>query len=144
MKYQTGNICDIRSGCICHQVNCQNVMGAGAAKALYSKWPVVKQSYHKLCDKTEKRQLLGMLQFVPVSNELVVANSFSQFYYGNGLVNGRCYTDMDKLETNIRACCQKFLEVYIPYKIGCGLAGGNWEELAQRIFDLQNLTVIKL
>ena len=27
---------------ICHQVNCQNVMGAGLAKAIATKWPKVK------------------------------------------------------------------------------------------------------
>lgn len=42
----SADITTITTGYIMHQVNCQNVMGAGVAKALYTKYPIVKLSYH--------------------------------------------------------------------------------------------------
>ena len=44
---------------IVHQVNCQNVMGSGVAKAIYTKWPEVKIEYHKYCDGINPHDLLG-------------------------------------------------------------------------------------
>ena len=38
----TGDIIAITDGYIMHQVNCQNVMGAGVAKSLATKYPEIK------------------------------------------------------------------------------------------------------
>ena len=32
---------------ICHQVNCQGVMGSGVAKAIRDKWPQVYEEYKR-------------------------------------------------------------------------------------------------
>lgn len=40
IKTVYGNIFDATEDIICHQVNCQGVMGAGVAKALYQRWPL--------------------------------------------------------------------------------------------------------
>ena len=37
------DVTKISRGVIMHQVNCQNLMGAGVAKALYTKYPQVKE-----------------------------------------------------------------------------------------------------
>lgn len=42
------DITTIDEGVILHQVNCQNAMGSGVAKALFSKWPQIKQNTIKL------------------------------------------------------------------------------------------------
>lgn len=44
------SVLDVTDGIICHQVNCQNVMGAGIARAIYEKYPKVKELYHKRCE----------------------------------------------------------------------------------------------
>ena len=44
------DITSITKGVIMHQVNCQNVMGSGVAKALYTKYPQVKSEFHKLAE----------------------------------------------------------------------------------------------
>lgn len=46
IKTVIGDVVEASEDIICHQVNCQNVMGAGVAKALYTRFPQVKQSYH--------------------------------------------------------------------------------------------------
>ena len=47
------DITTITKGVIMHQVNCQNVMGAGVAKALYTKYPQVKEQFHQLATQPE-------------------------------------------------------------------------------------------
>ena len=42
----TGDITTITDGYIMHQVNCQNVMGAGVAKSLATKYPEIKEAFH--------------------------------------------------------------------------------------------------
>ena len=45
ITYKNGNL--LESGCdiICHQVNCQKVMGSGIAKQIREKWPIVYYDY---------------------------------------------------------------------------------------------------
>lgn len=47
---------------ICHEVNCQILMGSGVAKAISTKWPEVKLEYHEFCSgKRPRRQdLFGL------------------------------------------------------------------------------------
>lgn len=66
IKVVTGDIRNTDAKYICHQVNCQNAMGSGVAKALYQKWPNVKSEYHSFCDSYEPNELLGKMQIVPV------------------------------------------------------------------------------
>lgn len=143
MKTITGNLLNITDGVIVHQVNCRNRIGAGVAGALIQKYPVIKQFYHYAFEKAEPKELFGTYQVVPVDDNLKVINSFSQFYYGNAQKNGRVYTDMNKLVAVLKAVCDRYDNVYIPEKIGCGLAGGCWNELVEKIKDLP-ITVVKL
>ena len=73
---------------ICHQVNCCGVMGAGLAKQIRDKWPVVFDEYKKICG-TDR---LGDSQTVQVAPQLYVANLFGQLNYGR-----------DKRQTNYAA-----------------------------------------
>ena len=75
------DITTITKGVIMHQVNCQDVMGSGVAKALYTKYPQVKDEFHKLAqtyDTPQKRY--GMFQPVQI-NENLIASLYLLFYY---------------------------------------------------------------
>ena len=50
MDVVSGNLLEIEEGIICHQVNCQGVMGAGVAKTIASRYPQVLSAYRELCD----------------------------------------------------------------------------------------------
>lgn len=137
------NIMNIKSGVIVHQVNCRNRIGAGLSGSIIAKYPKVKEYYHYAFTQTEPKDLFGRYQIVPVSDNLKIVNSFTQFYYGNALKNHRVYTDMDKLVSVLTTLCNKFGHIYVPKYIGCGLAGGDWNELVKRINHL-NITVVEL
>lgn len=140
------DITEVTEGVIIHQVNCQNKMGSGVAKALYEKYPLIKQRYHDYCEGNSPETLLGCTQYVKVAPNLMVVNSFTQLNYG---YDGRKYTDEEELITNIRwvsseAEANALGLVYVPYLIGCGLGGGNWETIYQGISDLENLVICRL
>lgn len=131
-KKVTGDILAAGHGIICHQVNCQMVMGAGLALAVRSKWPHVYTEYRQLT-KWDPKQLLGRCQVVEVEPKtLYVANLFGQFNYGRK--KGVVYTDYGALGNALTqlkgwhaANCHPKFPIWIPYGMGCNLAGGNWE-----------------
>lgn len=132
-------------GIIVHQVNCRGAMGSGVAQQIITKHPVVYGAYRSFFMQDPK-PALGDVQFVPVNDSLHVANVFGQDRYGGG---DRCYTDYDALEQGLRTVAQfaddEGLKVYLPYKIGCGLAGGDWKvvsEIIERV--LPTATVCRL
>ncbi len=127
MKYELKDITTVTApGLIAHGVNCQNTMGSGVARALYTQWPQVKSEYHKWGS-----MVLGAVQFVVIEPGLVVANCFTQEYYGRDF--GKRYAD----PRAVRECLEEVAEyaqpewglreVHIP-RIGCGLGGLDWEE----------------
>ena len=141
------DITTITKGVIMHQVNCQNVMGAGVAKALYTKYPQVKEKFHQLATQSDYNtpaKRFGLAQPVIIDEQLVIINSFSQLYYGRK--KGVVYTDHRALLTNLSKldayAKEHKLPAYVPARIGCGLAGGNWSIVEQYIKQHTDITII--
>lgn len=129
-----GNLLDSDAKYICQQVNCQGAMGAGLAKQIAEKWPNVKREYVKFCDsKKQKQDLLGDVQLVAANggfqkkDDPFVLNIFGQFYYGHDGV----YTDYSALIRAFRKMNQLYKgeRLAFPYGFGCGLAGGEWQDV---------------
>ena len=145
-----GNILEVESGIICHQVNCKGVMGAGLAKEIAIKYPIVLTQYKDYCKRSNSdKNLLGKVLISPISYDLnynpilVVANIFGQFSYGTDKVQ----TDYEALKTGFKQILhisESFnLNVYIPYKIGCGLAGGDWATVKSILLEIFSNTKSK-
>ena len=133
-KYIQGDICDTELKYIAHGVNCQNTMGSGVAKALYTKFPQVKDHYHGYCNNIgDSLLLLGDVQEIIVDDKTVY-NCFTQLEFG---YDGKKYVNYNAI-----ALCFLYLSTHVEMdgplaipKIGCGLAGGNWEFMEQLIND---------
>ena len=132
VKEIKGDLLDTHIKNIAQGVNCQGAMGSGVAKAIMTKYPDVRESYinfHKhilptLINGTE--DLLGVVQPVQVEDGKTVYNLFTQDDYG---YDGKLYLDIQALYdcfTNLIKMGVK--EIAIP-RIGCGLAGGDWESV---------------
>ena len=115
-------------------MNCQNVMGAGVAKALYTKFPEVKNRYHRYFDRLgDSIDFLGDVSTCYITDNKMVYNLHTQLNYGND----------NKRYVNYAAIvrCFQQLKGNIPNqtlaipKIGCGLAGGDWKFVEQLIND---------
>lgn len=136
-----GDLLEADVDIICHQVNCQGVMGAGVAKQIADKWPNVKKEYVKFCNsKKLKQNLLGEVQLVAANGgsqqegDPLILNIFGQFYYGHDDV----YTDYSALTKAFRKMNQlcKGKTLAFPYGFGCGLAGGDWQDVEPMLVRL--------
>lgn len=129
------NLLDVKSGIICHQVNCIGVMGAGIALQIRNKWPVVFKDYKNECNlfSDEPKKLLGKVQDTLVSDNLVIANCFGQICPGrSGTMTD--YGAWDEILDHLNDLSNFFsLELHFPYMIGCGLAGGDWNTILGKI-----------
>lgn len=140
VTYKNGDL--LKSGCniICHQVNCQGVMGSGMAKQIRSTYPQVFAKYKKVCDEYKAECLLGVAQMCAISNDKshYIANMFAQLHY---LPRGINHTDYERF----RLCCQQIkmlvprelleqtFTIGFPDHIGCGLGGGDWNKVKKII-----------
>src|SRR5258705_81628 len=99
--HKSGNILDATENIIIHQVNCEGVMGAGLAKQLRNKWPIIYTEYKKLCDENRiKFMLLGKVQYIKVDEKKYVANMFSQLGIGTDKIQ-TIYSDMKKVDADL-------------------------------------------
>ena len=138
MNIRAGNILDIKSGIILHQANCQGVMGAGLALQLKKKWPVVYTDYRT---KYEQKGLyLGdiIISRVEEKNDVYVASICSQKFYGRGKV----FTDYEYLRKCMKALSTNRMQIYVPYGIGCGIAGGDWNVVSKIIDEVLPLAIV--
>lgn len=136
MNIGAGNILDIKSGIILHQANCQGVMGAGLALQLKKKWPVVYTDYRT---KYERVGLfLGDIILSRVEGDIFVASLCTQKFYGRGKV----FTDYECLKNSMKAISTNRMQIYVPYGIGCGLAGGDWNVVSKIIDEALPLAIV--
>jgi O-acetyl-ADP-ribose deacetylase (regulator of RNase III) len=155
IKILEGNILDADETIICQQVNCKGVMGSGLAKQIRNKYPNVYTDYKLFC-KTVKNPL-GQVNSVVVQDKEkglnhIIMNIFGQDGYGRD----RRYTDYNALEMGLQSIYNevttegKFLygkSIAIPYNLGCGLAGGDWNvvcKIIEDVFNDYNVTIYKL
>jgi len=132
-----GNILDATEDIICQQVNCLGVMGAGLAKQIVTKYPEVYKSYKRFCKGCkdgDNRNLLGEIQTILTNDGKVITNLFSQYGYGRD----QRYTNYGALKYCLESILKLSINFHdliaIPYNLGCGLAGGDWD-VVYKIID---------
>lgn len=140
-----GNLLESDCKFIVHQVNCKRAMGRGIAGQIRKKWPEVYEWYCTFIDEryqdgliNKSSDLLGeicvqhlLLPHNQFGRNVFIVNFFSQDEYSP---RGVCHTNYDAFRT----CCRELKDLItkldpfnpytigFPYKIGCGLAGGDW------------------
>lgn len=119
---------------ICHQVNCQGIMGAGVALAIARKWPEVERKY-RLYAKAHTRGLLGVTILFSTGDGRTVANMFAQDHCGRGNRQTDYESFYNCLE-QIRERSTIDTPIAFPYLIGCGLGGGNWNIIRTMIEEV--------
>lgn len=120
----TGDLLKSNCDILCHQTNCQGVMGAGIALQIKKQFPKCYEEYVQYCTNNEK--LLGTVLYVS-DKEKIIANLFGQ----DNCCSSRLMTDYRSLEKCVENvfnyAIENNLSVGFPFGIGCGLAGGNWD-----------------
>lgn len=137
IKIVNGDLLQSNLPLIAHQTNCLGVMGAGIAKVIKNKWSNVYTSYSSFCKrlKYSKENLLGKCQVCITEDRPInlVANLFGEYSFTESVAPyENRHTDYDALKealVYLKAFCKSgnITEIGIPYKLGCGLAGGDWD-----------------
>lgn len=145
------------------QVNCQNEMDAGVAMTIdklarklfdVSTVDWYHQAWNQIFDNGNPDQVKQAKELYDTTKLPLYAIwgpfvfSFSQWNCGS---DGKHYTNDQRLVNNIKTICTEnnisgctsYETVYIPYKIGCGLGGGDWDYIYDQIKDIPNLVILK-
>ena len=138
VNYVKGNLLDSNCDYICHQVNCQGVMGSGIARQIRERWPEVYERYVSMVDRHNIRGegLLGKILIADTNDGKRIINMFAQDFNG---YYGRRFTSYDAF-----AQCLMLIQPYVqgdrsvgfPKNIGCGLGGGNWKVISALIEEI--------
>jgi len=151
------DILTVDEGVIVHSVNCLGAVG-GLAGAIARKWPKNAEQYKEYVrHRKSSIMLLGSVFEVNVAHNVIVANLFGQYGIGTGkqqteysaLISGfktiadTCFYGNDTEDMyfgplGYQEVSNVLNDIYIPYKIGCGLGGGDWnivEEILHKVFD---------
>lgn len=147
-----GSILNAKTDFIMHQVNCQGVMESGVAKVLRDFDEGIFTHYKAVSErrKLQNISLLGDNDYYWLINHdksQCIVSMFAQDKYG---YDGKQYTNYEAFKT----CLKQFkadwpawvedidknnnkilrrTSVALPYYIGCGRVGGDWEEILEII-----------
>ena len=125
---------------ICHICNDIGAWGAGFVLALSARWSEPEDSY-RVMSKDERK--LGNVSIVEVEDDILVANMIGQSGVGcdeNGLPPIRYTAVRAALKSVNDLATQINATLHMP-RIGCGLAGGRWEDIESIIKEVVTVNV---
>jgi O-acetyl-ADP-ribose deacetylase (regulator of RNase III) len=125
-----------------HGCNCQKRMASGVAAAVRKTYYEMVQA--DLDDRFTPEERLGTARVVKLSNGKLGFNIYSQFRYGTD----RIQVDYAALETGVKSVCDGLVSfgkktLALP-KIGCGLAGGDWNVVSKILEKVSEKTGIDI
>ena len=120
-----GNLLESDCDVIIHQANSFATMGAGFAKQLVAKYPKALDTDKEFSIPVGSPERLGNYSDYTAPDGVTVVNMYSQYRWGRGTRQ----TDYKAMETALRNILRDVEgeKVGVPYQIGCGLAGGDWD-----------------
>lgn len=128
-----GNIFDGNENIICHQVNTFGIMGGGIALQVKNRFPKVFKEYELFCKNINNIDILGNVLYGQYDDGKFIANCFSQDGWQTD------YSSLRNCLIKVKNECQRLkYTVAIPYKIGCGIANGDWDivyKIIQEVFE---------
>lgn len=136
---------------IAHQCNCVTNQSKYIAQQIFDKYPY-SNTYKKRTVDKKTHHCPGTIDINGNGkDERYVINMYSQYYPSQSKYSN----DSRKLRTEWFKKCldiigkelnnrNKDATLAMPYKIGCGSAGGNWEEYVKILTDFVNQYKIRL
>jgi len=133
IKIVTGNLMDAKEKYLCHQCNCITNRSKHLASTVFKAFPYADiYSQRKQPDKPGNIILRG-----DGSNQRYVVAMLGQYYPGRTKYPNSRKDGLQARLSYFKACLEqmKCLEgsFAFPWRIGCGAAGGNWDDYYQEI-----------
>lgn len=134
---KTGDILQAEEKIIAHQVNCMGAAG-GLAAAIFERWPHAENDYYQIVDRCRDAGGVGfaLAGFAQLTGQQrdghIIANLFGQVYPGQDYRPALLRNALEQLAAIAKA---GGWSVALPYKISCGICGGDWKEVREIIED---------
>lgn len=141
---KSGDLLKAEEDILVHQVNVEGIMGGGVARQIAEKYLNVEKEYIKFCKKYNNnyQQLRGKVDLIKEKGKYI-ANMFSQDKSFN--------TDYEAMEIALEKVRdyaeQENLTVAMPFKIGCGIAKGDFNlvlDVISKVFKGYKVVLYKL
>lgn len=162
VKIIEGSLLEAQEAYIAHQCNCVTVRSHGLSKLIAKEFPYAdvygmreKIGRRNCCVDSDRAEPGSIMLFEPPKEGPVVISLFTQFLPGKPGTSKRSYTNPENYKDNKNERLRWFKEcleiidddpeidiVALPYGIGCGLAGGKWEDYEKAIGDAKTKFVL--
>lgn len=130
VKIKTGNILYATEKVIAHQVNCQGAV-AGLAADIFAKWPWAENDYRQLIERIPGKALLGMAHYTGQQKDgHIICSLYGQFKPGADYQPNKLESALEQLGNFARTTGYS---VALPWKLSCGICGGDWDEVQEII-----------
>jgi len=133
----TGNLLSHNAQYIAHQCNCVTNRSAHLSRAVFSAFP-----YADVYSLRTQPDELGTIKIKGNGeDQRWVINMFGQYFPGVCKYPNGSKDNPNLRKQSFQKCLDKISEIKdlesiaFPYGIGCGAAGGNWEEYEKMISD---------
>lgn len=152
IKIVNGNLLDATEQFIIHQCNCVTNQAKTLAKQIFDKYPYAN-TYKKRSNNKLTYNVPGTIDIMGNgTDKRYIINMYSQFYPQKAKFSNDSY---EKRLIWFRDCLDQIYKIpnlesiALPYNIGCGVAGGNWEKYYNEIVIFANkikkqVTIYKL
>lgn len=126
VKVYEGNLFNTKADVLCHQCNCQGVMGSGIAAEVKSRYPWVYAYYRS--DYLKGKLKLGYVVFGAINEKQVIANLCGQDGYGYIGVKRTNYEALQECLNSVKDYMEEneLLSVAFSYNMSCCRGGGDW------------------
>jgi len=133
--YKVGDVLRAGESIVIHGCNCHCTMGAGIAKQVRAECPNAWSADQRTLPRD--RTKMGSFTYGVEASGMIVVNAYTQYDYTRTSVD----VDYNALDNSIRSIIKYFYQTYsettfaMP-KIGCGLAGGDWNIVEKILLDI--------
>lgn len=123
-----------------HQCNCMSKSARGVAKSLFQRYPAAN-TY-----TTGYKRVFGTASFHPTGeNTPTIINAYAQRTPGKFKSLADLEERKHTLEKILLSLPHHVKDIAIPWRIGCGLAGGDWNEyfaMLTRCAEIRQLRLV--
>jgi O-acetyl-ADP-ribose deacetylase (regulator of RNase III) len=135
--YKKGDLLQCEESHLIHGCNAQGVMGAGVARLIKEDCPAVFDVYYDAYKRGELvlGNIIWCLAKGKKLNHKMVGNAITQEFYGGRRGADVSYAAIRQVVRKISEQCEEnthLISIAMP-KIGAGLAGGDWDMIAEII-----------
>lgn len=141
IRFVEGDILNGKCNIICQSVNHKGVMGSGLARQIRDRYPNIMGGYIGMCNTHTFRSIMrnGLTYFHTVVHEDGGVQQIASIFGQDGYGRDRRHTNYSSLINGLMWVFE-FAEsmnysIAIPYGIGCGLGGGQWDIVLMMIKD---------